>query len=111
MSQRFVSSHSSQSATSKAPLLIEVDTGSSPSLGPRPVHPSLGVSSRPRSRHSLPVKELNCTTSESSKTEGTPEPQVDALVAPEGNPDGSKREVGAFAKVAEPPAVVWPAST
>ena len=79
-----MSSHSSQSATSKAPIVV-VDMGSSPSLDPHPVQSSLGVSSRTRFSHSLVVKELNWTTSKSSKEEGTLGPQVDVAAVLEGN--------------------------
>ena len=101
-----MSSHSSQFATSKAPVIM-VDTGSSPSLDLQPTRPSLGVRSRIRSRRSLVVKELNWTTSESGKTEGGSGPQVDAAAdASEGNPEELEREAEASVEVIEPPAVV-----
>ena len=82
-----MSSHSSQSATSKAPV-VAVATGSSFSQDLQPARPSLGVSSRTRSRRNLVVKELNWTTSESSKTDGTSGLPLDlAAEALEGSPE------------------------
>ena len=101
-----MSSHSSQSATNKAPVVVG-DTGSSPSLDLQLAQPSLGVSSRTRSRRSLVVKQLNWTTSESSKAEGVLGPQVDAAAdASEGNPEEHEREAEASVEVIEPPVVV-----
>ncbi|KAL1811046.1 hypothetical protein ACET3Z_021111 [Daucus carota] len=106
MSQGSTSSHSSQSATSKAPVVV-VDAGSSPSLDLQPAQPSLGVSSRTRSRRSLVVKELNWTTSESSQADITPGLPLDpAAEALEGSPEEAEREAEASLKVIEPPAVV-----
>ena len=100
-----MSSHSSQSATSKAPILV-VDTGSSLSLNPHPTQPGLGVSSRTRSRRSLAVKELNWTTSESSRAEKTPGPQMDIVADSEGVHEELEREAEASVEVVEPPVVV-----
>ncbi|XP_063945941.1 uncharacterized protein LOC135151422 [Daucus carota subsp. sativus] len=106
MSQGSMSSHSSQSATSKAPV-VAVDTGSSFSQDLQPARPSLGVSSRTRSRRNLVVKELNWTTSESSKADGTSGLPLDpAAEALEGSPEEAEREVEASVEVIEPPAVV-----
>ena len=74
-----------------APILV-VDTGSSPSLNPHPTQPGLGVSSRNRYRRSLAVKELNWTTSESSKVEETPGPQMDIAAASDGVHEELERE-------------------
>ena len=106
MSQGSMSSHSSQSATSKAPV-VAVDTGSSFSQDLQPARPSLGVSSRTRSRRNLVVKELNWTTSESSKADGTSGLPLDpAAEALEGSPEEAEREAEASVEVIEPPAVV-----
>ena len=101
-----MSSHSSQSATNKAPV-VAVDTGSSFSQDLQPARPSLGVSSRTRSRRSLVVKELNWTTSESSQADGTPGLPLNlAAEALEGNPEGAEREAEASVEVIEPPTIV-----
>ena len=84
-----------------------VDTGSSLSLDLQPTRPSLGVSSRTRSRHNLVVKKLNWTTSESSQGDGTPGlPLVAAAEALDGRPVEVEREAEASVEVVELPVVV-----
>ena len=101
-----MSSHSSQSATSKAPAIV-VDTGSSFSSDHHLAQPLLGVSSRTRSKRSSVVKELNWTTYESGQADGTPGLPLDAAdEALEGNPEETEREAEASVEVIEPPAVV-----
>ena len=105
MSQGSVSSHSFQSGTNKAPLLIEVDTGSSPSLDLRPSNLARGISPMTRSRHILVVKELNWTTYESSKADDTLDPWGASPVFVEGSLNNPEREAEASVESVERPAI------